>query len=59
MHFHHDPLPNEPLGDRSLAADGQYSPAIQPSAWPALLSSFPYPGANEEIGPQETDLLGC
>ena len=58
MHFHPDPLPNESAGDRSLAADGQHSSAIQPSVWPAFLSSFPYSDAREETGPQGTDLLG-
>ena len=53
------PLPNEPAGDRSLAANGQHGSAIQPSVWPALLASFPYPDASEETGPQETDLMGC
>ena len=59
MHFHHDPLPNKPVGDRSLAAGGQNGFAIQPSVWPALLSSFPYPNASGETSPQGTDLLGC
>ena len=59
MHFHLNPLPNEPAGDRSLAADGQHGSTIQPSVWPALLASSPYPDASEETGPQGTDLLGC
>ena len=59
MHFHPDPLPNEPEGDHSLAADGHHDSIIQPSIWPALLASFPYPDASEETGPQGTDLLGC
>ena len=59
MHFHLDPLPNEPVGDHHLAVDGQNGPAIQPSVWPALLALFPYPGASEETGPQGTGLLGC
>ena len=59
MHFHPDPLPNEPAGDRSLARDGQHDSAIHPSVWPTLLSSFPYLNASEETGPQGTDLLGC
>ena len=59
MHFHPDPLPNEPAGDRSLTADSQHGFAIQPSVRPTLLASFPYPDASEETGPQGTDLLGC
>ena len=58
MHFHPDPLPNEPAGDRSLAADGQHSSSIQPSVWLSLLASFLYLDASEETGPQGTDLLG-
>ena len=57
MHFNPDPLPNEPIGDLSLVADGQYDSAIQASIWPTLLDSFPYPDANEETGPQGADLL--
>ena len=59
MHFHPDPLPNEPAGDRSLAADGQHGSVIQPSVWVALLALFPYPDASEETGLQGIDLLGC
>ena len=59
MHFHLDPLPNEPVGGRSLATDGQHGSPIQPSIWPALLASSPYPDANEATNPQEADLLGC
>ena len=59
MHFQLDPLPNEPTSDRSLATDGQHGSAIQPSVWPALLASFPYPDASEATGLQGTDLLGC
>ena len=59
MHFHPDPLPNKPVGDRSLTANGQHDSAIQPSVWPALLGSFPYPDAGEETGPQGIELLGC
>ena len=59
MHFHPNPLPNEPAGNRSLTADGQHDSAIQPYVWSALLALFPYPNANEETGPQGTDLLGC
>ena len=58
MNFHSDPLPNEPAGDRSIATDGQNGSVIQPSIWPALLASFPYPEASEETGPQGTDFLG-
>ena len=50
MHFHPDPLPNELAGDHSLVVDGQHGSAIQPSVWPALFASFPYPDANEETG---------
>ena len=59
MHFHPDPLPNELIGDRSLAANDQHSSAIEPSVWPALLASFPYLNASEETGPQGTNFLGC
>ena len=59
MHFHPDPLPNEPAGDRYLAIDGQHGSAIQPSVWPVLLTSSPYSDASEETGLQGTDLLGC
>ena len=45
MHFHPDPLPNEPVGDRSLATDCQHGSTIQPSICPALLALFPYPDA--------------
>ena len=58
MHFHPDPLPNELVGDRSLAVDGQHGSAIQPSIWPTLLALFPYPNANKETGIQGSDLLG-
>ena len=59
MRFHPDPLPDEPVGDRSLVADGQHGSAIQPSVWPVLPTSSPYPDASERIGLQGTDLLGC
>ena len=57
MHFYLDPLPNEPAGDRSLAAYGQHGSAIQPSVWLALLALSPSPDASEETSPQGTDLL--
>ena len=57
FHFHLDPLPNKPTGDRSLATGGQHGFSIQPSVWLALLALFPYPDASEETGPQGTDLL--
>ena len=59
MHFHPDPLPKKPVGDRSLAVEGHHGSAIQPFLWPALLASFPYPDASKETSPQGTDLLGC
>ena len=59
MHFHPNPLPKKPTGDCSLAKDDQHGSSIQPSVWPALLDSFPYLDANEETGPQGTDLLRC
>ena len=59
MHFHLDPLPNEPTGNHSLAVDGQHGSAIQPSVWSALLTSSPYPAPSEETDSQGTDLLGC
>ena len=55
MHFHPNPLPNELVGDHSLAVDGQHGSVIQPSVWPTLLALSPYPNASEEIGPQGTD----
>ena len=39
MRFHLDPLLDEPVGDRSLTADGQYNYAIQSSVWPVLPTS--------------------
>ena len=59
MHFHHDPLPDEPVGDRSLIADSQNDSATQPSVWPVLPASSPYPDAGEGTGLPGTDLLGC
>ena len=59
MHYHPDPLLNEPAGDRSLAAEGQHGSVIQPYVWPILLASSPYHNANKETGPQGTNLLGC
>ena len=59
MHFHLDPLPNEPIGDHSITAGGQHCFAIQSFVWPTLLALFPYPDTSEETGPQGTDLLGC
>ena len=47
MRFHPDPLPYEPAGDRFHATDGQHGYAIQPSVWPILLASSPYPDASE------------
>ena len=58
MHFHPDPLLNEPIGDHSLTVNGQHDFAIQPSVWPTLLASFPYPDASKKTGPQGTGLLG-
>ena len=59
MRFYPDLLPDELAGDRSLAADGQHGSTIQPSIWPVLPPSSPYPDASEGIGLQGTDLLGC
>ena len=59
MFFHLNPLPNEPTGDRSLAADGQHDSAIQPFVWVVLLALSSYPDASEGTGLQGTDLLGC
>ena len=59
MHFRDDPPPSEPVGDRSLTADGQHDPAFQQSVWLTLLASFPYPDAREETSLQGTNLLGC
>ena len=58
MHFHPYPSPNESTSSHSLVADRQQGLAIHPSVWPALCASLPYPEANEETGPQGTDLLG-
>ena len=57
MSFHPDLLPDEPAGDRSLAADGQHGSVIQPSVWPILPTSSPYPDTSEGTGLQGTDLL--
>ena len=59
MHFHPDPLPNEPTGDCSLAANGQHGFTVQPSVCPILLASSPYPDGSKEASLQGTDLLGC
>ena len=58
LHFHPYPLPNELVGDRSLAADSQHGSAIQPFVWVALLASSLDLDASEETGPQGTNLLG-
>ena len=58
MHFHPNPLPNEPAGDCSVAADGQHGFAVQPSVCLVHLASSPYHDANEETSLQGTDLLG-
>ena len=57
VHFHLNPLPNEPAGNHSLAADDLHGSAIQPFVWPALPASSPYPDVSEEIGPQGIDFL--
>ena len=57
MHFHPNPLPNKPAGDHSLTADGQHNSVIQPSVWPVLPASSPYPNASEGTGLQGSDLL--
>ena len=54
MHFHLDLLLYEAAGDRSLAADGQHGFAIQPSVWPILPASSPYPDAREGTSLQGT-----
>ena len=59
VHFHPDPLPNEPTCDCSLVADGQHGSVIQPSVWPVLLASPPYPDTSQGNGFQGTYLLGC
>ena len=59
VRFHLDRLPNEPTGDRSLAADGQHVSATQPFVWLVRLASPPYPDASEGTGLQGTNLLGC
>ena len=59
MHFHPDPLPNEPAGDCSLVVNGQHDFTVQPSVWPVLLAWSPYPDASEETSLQGTYLLGC
>ena len=59
VHFHPDPLPNELVGNHSLAIEGQHGSTIQPSVCPALLALFPYPDASEETSSQGADLLGC
>ena len=52
-------LPDEPISDHFLVADGQHISAIQPSVWPVLPASSPYPDASEGTSLQGTDLLGC
>ena len=59
MRFHHDLLPDEPVGDRFLDADGQHSSVIQPSVWPILPISSPYLDASKGTGLEGTGLLGC
>ena len=59
MHFHPDPLPNEPAGDCSLVVDGWNGFIIKPYVWPVLLALSRYPDASEETSLQGTDLLGC
>ena len=51
VHFHPDPLSNEPAGNRSLTADGQPGSVIQSYVLPAFLASPPYLDANEETDP--------
>ena len=57
MHFQPDILPDEPVSDCFLTADGQHGSTIQPSIWPVLLASSPYPDASEGTGLQGTSLL--
>ena len=59
MHFQPDLLPDEPVGNRFLTVDGQQGFAIQPSVWPVLPASSPYPDANEGSGLQGTGFLDC
>ena len=59
MRFHPDLLPDELAGDCSLTVDGQHGSVIQPSVWPVLFASSPYPDTSEGTGLQGTDLLGC
>ena len=55
MHFHPNPLPNEPAGDCFVATDGQHGFAVQPSVWPVFLASSPYHDASEETSLQGND----
>ena len=59
IHFQSVLLPDEPVGNRSLAADGQHGYAIQPSVWPVLPALSPYPDAREGTSLPETSLLDC
>ena len=59
MHYHPDSLPNEPVGDHCLVADGQHDSTTQPSVWLVLLALSPYLDASEGTGLQGTDSLGC
>ena len=59
MHFQSNLLLGEPTSDHFLAADGQYGSAVQPSIWPALPVSSPYPDTSGGTGLQGTDFLDC
>ena len=59
MHFQPDLLPDEPMGDRFLTADGHHDSTIRASVWPILLSSSPYLDTSKGTGLQGTGLLDC
>ena len=59
VHFLPNLLSNEPAGHRFLVVDGQHGSTIQPSVWPVLPASSPYPDSSEGIGLQGTGLLDC
>ena len=59
MHFRSIHLPDELVGGRFLAIDGQHDSAIQPYVWLVPPALSPYPDASEGIGLPETELLDC
>ena len=50
MHFRFVRLPDEPIGGRFPAANGQHDSATRSSVWLVPLALPPYPGASKRIG---------